>query len=53
MIYPDSAGNGGPDAPEHVYTVKFTNEELWGAEAAEPNGVVYFDVWEPYIEAAS
>jgi len=52
MIYPDSAGNGGPEAPEHVYTVKFTNEELWGAEAAEPNGVVYFDVWEPYIEAA-
>ena len=21
MIYPDSAGNGGPEAPEHVYTV--------------------------------
>ena len=47
------AGNGGEDAPEHVYTVKFTNEELWGAEAAEPNGVVYFDVWEPYIVPAT
>lgn len=53
MIYPDSAGNGGGDAPEHVYTVKFSNEELWGAEAAEPNGVVYFDVWEPYIVPAT
>lgn len=53
MIYPDSAGNGGGDAPEHVYTVRFTNEELWGAEAAEPNGVVYFDVWEPYIVPAA
>ena len=53
MIYPDSAGNGGAEAPEHVYTVKFTNEELWGAEAAEPNGVVYFDVWEPYIVPAA
>lgn len=53
MIYPDSAGNGGGDAPEHVYTVKFTNSELWGPEAAEPNGVVYFDVWEPYIEKAA
>ncbi len=52
MIYPDSAGNGGDDAPEHVYTVKFTNEELWGSESAEPNGVVYFDVWEPYIVPA-
>ncbi len=53
MIYPDSAGNGGGDAPEHVYTVKFTNEELWGSEAAEPNGVVYFDVWEPYVVPAA
>jgi nitrile hydratase beta subunit len=53
FIYPDSAGNGGDDAPEHVYTVKFTNAELWGAEHAEPNGVVYFDVWEPYIVPAT
>ena len=53
FIYPDSAGNGGEDAPEHVYTVKFTNAELWGAEHAEPNGVVYFDVWEPYIVHAT
>ena len=53
FIYPDSAGNGGPEAPEHVYTVKFTNEELWGPDAAEPNGVVYFDVWEPYIVPGS
>ena len=50
MIYPDSAGNGHGDDPKHVYTVKFSNEELWGAEAAEPNGVVYVDVWEPYLE---
>jgi nitrile hydratase subunit beta len=53
FIYPDSAGNGGGDAPEHVYTVKFTNAELWGADFAEPNGVVYFDVWEPYIVHAT
>ena len=52
FIYPDSAGNGGGDAPEHVYTVKFTNAELWGPETAEPNGVVCFDVWEPYIDPA-
>ena len=26
--------------------------ELWGPEAAEPNGVVYIDVWEPYIVPA-
>ncbi len=49
FIYPDSAGNGRGEDPKHVYTVKFTNAELWGDEHAEPNGAVYFDVWEPYL----
>jgi nitrile hydratase beta subunit len=49
FIYPDAAGNGLGEHPEHVYTVRFTNEELWGAEHAEPNGSVCFDVWDPYI----
>jgi nitrile hydratase beta subunit len=53
FIYPDAAGNGLGEAPEHVYTVKFTNEELWGPDVAEPNGVVYFDVWDPYVELAT
>jgi len=53
FIYPDSAGNGGGDAPEHVYTVKFTSEELWGPDTADPNAVVYFDAWEPYIVPTS
>ena len=50
FIYPDTAGNGLGENPEHVYTVRFTNDELWGADHAEPNGSVYFDVWDPYIE---
>ncbi|WP_236796053.1 nitrile hydratase subunit beta [Amycolatopsis sp. GM8] len=53
FIYPDSAGNGGEDAPEHVYTVRFTAAELWGAGSADPKGVVYFDVWEPYLTLAT
>jgi nitrile hydratase len=50
MIYPDSAGNDKGEDPKHVYTVKFDAAELWGAEAADPNASVYFDVWEPYLE---
>jgi nitrile hydratase len=50
FIYPDSAGNGLGDAPEHVYTVAFTSEELWGSGIGDSNGSVYFDVWDPYIE---
>ncbi|GAA4737496.1 hypothetical protein GCM10023350_21880 [Nocardioides endophyticus] len=50
FIYPDTAGNGLGESPEHVYTLRFTNDELWGSENAEPNGSVYFDVWDPYLE---
>ena len=52
FIYPDTAGNGLGEDPEHVYTVKFAAEELWGAGYADPNSSVYFDVWDPYIEFA-
>jgi nitrile hydratase len=48
-VLPDSTGNGGPEVPEHLYTVRFTAEELWGPEVADPNQSSYFDVWEPYL----
>ncbi|MGI8753885.1 MAG: nitrile hydratase subunit beta [Acidimicrobiales bacterium] len=51
FIYPDSAGNGGDADAQHVYTVRFEATQLWGAEAADPNGSVTFDVWEPYLES--
>jgi nitrile hydratase len=52
FIYPDSAGNGLGEQPQHVYTLRFTGEELWGADHAEPNESVYFDVWDPYLHLA-
>lgn len=52
FIYPDTAGNGLGEDPEHVYTVRFDAKELWGAPYAEPNVRTTFDVWEPYIEFA-
>lgn len=52
FIYPDSAGNGHGEDPQHVYTVRFSAAQLWGAEAGDPNGSVCFDVWEPYLEKA-
>ena len=53
FIYPDSAGNGNGDAPEHLYTVRFTAAELWGDDTGDANASVYFDVWEPYLRKAS
>jgi nitrile hydratase len=52
FIYPDSAANGLGEDPQHVYTVRFDAAHLWGEEAADPNGSVTFDVWEPYLEKA-
>lgn len=52
FVYPDSVGNGGPDDPQHVYTIRFDGKDLWGADYAEENTVVYFDAWEPYLEPA-
>jgi nitrile hydratase beta subunit len=52
FVYPDSAGNGGPEDPQHVYTIRFDGKDLWGPDYAEENTVVYFDAWEPYLEPA-
>jgi nitrile hydratase subunit beta len=51
-VYPDTTGNGHPETSEHLYTIRFTNEALFGKEAAEPKGAVYTDAWEPYITLA-
>jgi len=50
FIYPDSAGNGRGDDPQHVYTVRLDATELWGAGIGDAKSSVYVDVWEPYLE---
>jgi nitrile hydratase beta subunit len=52
FLYPDSVGNGGPDDPTHLYSVRFDGADLWGPDHAEENTTVYFDAWEPYLEPA-
>lgn len=49
FIYPDSAGNGLGEDPQHVYTLQFDAEELWGEKYAEPNVTTTFDAFEPYL----
>lgn len=51
-VYPDSNARGLGEDPHHLYSVKFTSTELWGAEQAAANSVVYIDLWEPYLLAA-
>jgi nitrile hydratase len=52
FIYPDSAGNGHGDDPQHVYTIRFAADHLWGEGIGDANASVYVDAWEPYLEPA-
>ena len=52
FIFPDSAAMGNGEDPQNVYTVRFTAEELWGSESADPNSTVTIDLWEPHLEKA-
>jgi nitrile hydratase subunit beta len=51
-VYPDSNAHGGGECPQHLYSVSFTGQALWGAEA-EPETLISLDLFEPYLEAAT
>ncbi|MEM7099488.1 MAG: nitrile hydratase subunit beta [Pseudomonadota bacterium] len=48
-VYPDSNAHGQGESPEHLYTVRFSGAELWGA-TAEEDVDVFIDLFEPYLE---
>ena len=48
-VFPDSNAHGRGENPQHLYTVAFDGNELWGNDA-EPGVVVYLDLFEPYLE---
>jgi len=49
FVFPDSNARGAGEDPRWLYTVSFTGEELWGADA-DPALKVSIDAWEPYLE---
>jgi nitrile hydratase len=48
-LLPDTNAHGGPDRPQHVYSVRFSARELWGNDAPERDAV-YLDLWDDYLE---
>jgi nitrile hydratase len=50
-VFPDSNSRYAGEAPQFLYTVRFTARELWG-EAANPADQVSLDMWESYLEPA-
>lgn len=49
FLLPDANAHGGPDRPQHVYSVRFAARELWGEDAPARDGV-YIDMFEDYLE---
>ncbi|NKB35806.1 MAG: nitrile hydratase subunit beta [Gammaproteobacteria bacterium] len=49
FLLPDTRAHDGPDIPEHVYTVRFTAQELWGVDAPIKDSVC-LDLFESYLQ---
>jgi nitrile hydratase subunit beta len=50
FAFNDSLVQGHGPKPQHVYSVRFTARELWGAEAPAADSV-YLDLWDDHLEA--
>lgn len=48
-VLPDSNAHGHGEAPEHLYTVAFPGDVLWGTQA-EPGTSVRLDLFESYLQ---
>lgn len=48
-VLPDSNAHFLGEAPEHLYSVAFRAEDLWG-EAEAPGDEVMVDMWQSYLE---
>jgi nitrile hydratase len=50
-VFPDTNVYGRGDKPQHVYSVRFSARDLWGAGAVAQDAI-YIDLWEDYLEPA-
>ena len=50
-VFADTNAQGLGEQPQWLYTVAFSGEALWGADA-QPGLQVSVDAWEPYLQAA-
>ncbi len=51
FIFADASAMGLGPKPQHLYSVRFTAQELWGPEAS-PRDVVYLDLWDSHLDPA-
>ena len=51
FVFPDTNAQFAGEKPQHVYSVRFKAQELWG-EQASPRDSIYLDMWDDYLELA-
>jgi len=52
FVFPDTSAHRNGPKPQHVYTVVFTAEELWGPDG-HPADRMYVDVWDDYMDPSN
>jgi nitrile hydratase len=50
-VFPDSSAHRTGEAPQPLYTVRFSARDIWG-EARHPRDTISADLWESYLEPA-
>jgi len=50
-VFPDVSATMKGEAPQHLYTVRFSARDLWGDDAS-PSHFVHADLWESYLAPA-
>ena len=51
FAFPDTSVSGVHSDPQHVYSVRFEGEELWGKDA-NAKSCLYIDMFDNYLEPA-
>jgi nitrile hydratase beta subunit len=51
FIFPDTHAAGLGRKPQHVYSVRFQAQELWGPDG-HPRDAIYVDLWDDYLDPA-
>lgn len=52
FVFPDTSAHGLGEAPQWLFTIRFSGNELWGPDA-EAGTSVSVDAWESYLEPVS
>lgn len=48
-VFPDTSATGQGEAPQHLYAVRFSADDLFGETIADPKTTNIIDLWESYI----